>query len=380
MVMKRSMMITSPKYSFPDGVMRDKAPGNVATGVVTVYDQDNNVVAGVGISPSVSVRAPVYPYFTVTVPAGTLTDATGKASFSVNALTKDSKANWLTNPTKQPLYMEGGDSGSYNEFVGTEIFDTPVQLYLGMEVTPVIGAFTTPATAKAHLYDETGAAVANTNVSFTADVGSLSSATSKTDANGNATVTYTPALGNKTLFDIATIQTQALLEGYGPASSAFSIVAYTMKPEVTQLSIPTTGYKTTNVTFSITGKVSATAGVGKVNYTLDTSTTPVNLTVGTDGSFTIPLTNLAVGTHTLHINMVDAKGNPSAKVVTFTVEKAAKKKEKAFPWLYVIIIIIVIVLILIVAMMMMGGGKKAETKPEAMPEEKKEEPKAGGGS
>jgi hypothetical protein len=301
-----------------------------------------------------------------------VTDASGKASFSVNALTKDSKNNWLTNPTKQPLYMESKAADSYNVFVGTEIFDTPVQLYLGMEVTPVIGAYTQTATAKARLYDETGAAVANTNVSFTADVGSLSAASSKTGTDGNATVTYTPALGDKTLFGIATIQAQALLEGYGPASTAFSIVAYTTAPIVTELSIPTTGYKTTNVTFSVTGKITATAGVGKVNYTLDTSTTPVNVTVGADGAFTIALTNLAIATHTLHINMVDAKGNPSSKVVTFTVEKKEKKEEKAFPWLYVIIIIVVIVLIIIVVAMMMGGGKK--------PEEKKEEPKAGGGS
>jgi hypothetical protein len=352
--------------------MRDMAPGDVSTGEVTVYDQDNNVVVGVGIAPTVSVRAPLYPFFKVTVAAGTVTDASGKASFSVKANTKDTKNNWLTNPAKQPLYMESKAGDSYNVFVGTEIFDTPVQLYLGMDVTPVIGAFTQTATAKARLYDETGAAIANTNVSFTAATGTLSAATSKTDTSGNASVTYTPALADNKLFDIATIQTQVLVEGYGPAATSFSIVAYTMAPAVTELSIPTTGYKTTNTTFSVTGKITATAGIGKVNYTLDTSTTPVNVTLGAGGAFTIALTNLAVGTHTLHINMVDAKGNPSTKVVTFTVDKKAEKEEKAFPWLYVIIIIVVIVLIIIVVAMMMGGGKK--------PEEKKEEPKAGGGS
>jgi hypothetical protein len=373
MVMKRSMKITSPKYSFPDGVMRDKAPGNTTSGEVTIYDQDNSVVAGVGISAVVSTRAPVYPYFKVTVPAGTVTDASGKASFSIKANTKDTKNNWLTNPAKQPLYLKSKAGDSYNTFVGTEIFNTPVQLYLGMEVTPVIGAYTQTATAKAYLYDETGAAVGNTNVTFSADVGSLSSSWKNTDTTGNATVTYTPALGNKTLFGIATIQAQALVEGYGPAASAFSIVAYTMAPAVTELSIPATGYKTTNVTLSVTGKVSATAGVGKVNYTLDTSTTPVNVTIGAGGAFTIALTNLTVGTHTLHINMLDTKGNPSSKVITFTVDKkVAPEEEEGFPMMYVIIIVIVIVLIIIVAAVMMMGGKK--------PEEKTEEPKAGGGS
>jgi hypothetical protein len=150
---------------------------------------------------------------------------------------------------------------------------------------------------------------------------------------------------------------------------------------VTELSIPPTGYKTTNVTFSVTGKVSAMAGVGKVNYTLDTCTTAVDVPVGAGGAFTIALTNLAIGTHTLHINMLDAKGNPNSKVVTFTVEKkAAPEEEEGFPMIWVIIIVIVIVLIIIVAAVMMMGGKKPEQKPEEKTEEKKEEPKAGGGS
>jgi hypothetical protein len=378
LIMKRSMKVTSPKYDFPNGIMRDKAPNNTTTGEVTLYDQDNNLVIGVGISAKVAVRAPLYPYFKVTVPSGTVTDASGKASFTVVANTKDTKNNWLTNPARQPLYLQGKAGDAVNVFMGTEMFDMPIQLYLALEVTPVISAYTQTATAKAHLYDETGSPLANTDVGFTVDIGNLSAATSKTDSAGNASVTYTPALADNKLWDHATIQTQALLEGYGPAMSAFTIVAYTMAPAVTQLSIPTTGYKTTNTTVTFSGKISATAGVDKINYTLDTNTTSVPVTVGADGAFSITLINLAVGTHTVHVNMMDTKGNPSSKIVTFTVDKKTVPEEKGFPMMYVIIIVIVIVLIIIVAAVMMMGGKESVAEEEARKAEA--ERKAGGGS
>jgi hypothetical protein len=215
-------------------------------------------------------------------------------------------------------------------------------------------------------------------VGFTTDTGALSADNATTDASGLAKVTYNPSLNVGQTFAISTITSSVVVTGFGPAVSTFQVVVYNEVPVITNLSIPVSGYKTKETTLTISGKVAVTDAISSMNYSLDTSTTRTPITVGTGGVWSITLTGLSVGTHTVHFAMKDVKNLTSTKDITFEVEKKTTP-AKGIPMVWIAVIIIVIIIIIIIAAVAMRGGGASAMPAEKPPtEEKKEEPKPGG--
>lgn len=316
-VVQRTANMASAKYEFDTGIVRDFAPDNVANIQLWVYDQDNAPIEGVTVrASSVSAR-----YFDIA--AGAATDADGKTTTTVTGKHKNAANALLTNPVKQSFFIEPTVEGSATSFAMVETHCIPLQLYLTMDVTPVIQetAATATATVKAKVVDETGAAVPDLKVTFSSEGGSLSADNATTDASGEGTVTYTvPDVAAGENFAYGKVATQALKDGYGAASSSFTVVAYNMPPEIKDLSLPDTGYETYMTTVALSGKATDLQGLSYLRATLD-STTPVNITVAANGSFTHSMATLAVGDHSVVLTAEDIKGQTTTKTVTFKVKE-----------------------------------------------------------
>ncbi|MCK5253962.1 MAG: Ig-like domain-containing protein, partial [Thermoplasmata archaeon] len=210
-LMQRTDTVTSVKYDYGTGIVRDFAPGDTSTVGLWAYDQDDNPIAGYEIDGWVQVYG-ANAMFKIT--SGGVTDASGRTSATVLGYTHDQSVypekgplgnphqkageftyeNPLSNPAKQPMYMQVSAANAAEEaqygwhvFTSVEIFNVPVQLYLSVEATPIIqeeGETATESEILITVVDEFGDAMEEFFVEFSNEGGSLSAINGTTDSEG----------------------------------------------------------------------------------------------------------------------------------------------------------------------------------------------------
>ncbi|MCD6461123.1 MAG: Ig-like domain-containing protein, partial [Thermoplasmata archaeon] len=380
-VMQRTQKMASVKVDLADGIVRDMGDDSTSSGSVTVYDQDNNPVSGVEVSGYVRAYGES-PYFSVDV-SGT-TNGSGAAEFTITGNTADGSGNPLTNPVKQPMYLEPVVDGAANIFASTEIFDLPIQAYAVLEGTPLVQKQTDDAsvTLTVKVFDENGDALRNTTVLFSADRGTLSADNATTDDNGTAQVTYTPTLEDGEAFAVAFVSASVVVEGYGAGSAVLSVVSYNPPAESTSSpSIPSTLEGDTLV---VAGTVSDEDGIASVSILLDgVAVEVVNVTGSpTSYSYNITLTNISKGEHTLRVVVTDSKAT-STTVAEASFSAVEPPEGGEMPWMMIIAVVVVMVLIVVVAAIMKarggeGAAGEAEEPVEPEPEAGEPEPEAVG--
>jgi ABC-type transport system substrate-binding protein len=326
-LMQRTDTIYSVMYDMPSGILRDFAPGNTSDVVVTVYDQDNMPVEGMATEGFVQVYGGS-SFFDIADPE--VTDENGMTTITVTGMTA-SGGGPLSNPAKQPLYLQALPDYGWSVFTSIEIYDVPVQLYLDLDVTPILspsGAIT-DAIVTAHVIDETGEDVQDLTVEFTVEDGSLSDASATTDASGMGSVTYTlPDVPAGDDFIIAAVKSSVLQEGYGAATAEFNLVSAlfdNLAPTISDTSIPATGYETEATTWSITGMATDDWGIKLVTGSLDGGD-PVVMGLTAD-EWTFEMTGLTVAEHTVVITVEDLWGLTATETLVFTVNEPTVVNE-----------------------------------------------------
>lgn len=363
---ERARSIISATMSLDNPTMRTLGAGSDSAVDAMVYDQDNNPVTGASVGVYVQAYG-ASPFFTAD-PAPD-TDATGTSTTTVYAESQDTKGNPLFNPVRQPLYANPSLADHATIFTSTEIFNIPIQLFLDLDVETRLEFSDPSTTITAIVTDETGAVMADMNVMFSSDQGTLGAENGTTDASGVVTVTFTYNVSIS--FDIATILVLVEpVEGYIAAAGSVKVEGYN---EPTTMTVtPTSGTDFETDTVTIEGTVDDPEGVSTVQIILDGGT-PINVTV-TAGSFSYELTDLSEGSHTVTVRAIDDEGDTTDTDIEFTVSLEDVADE--LPWLWIIIAIVVIVVVLVLVMMIARsrGAPPIEEEEEEAPMEEEEAP------
>jgi ABC-type transport system substrate-binding protein len=320
--MQRTNTISSVKYDYGTGIVRPFEPGNTSAVDLWAVDQDGNPIEGVDIDGWVQVYGGS-PYFDVT--AGAVTDASGMTSATLMGLDEDGGGNPLSNPVKQPMYMQAAADYGWNVFTSVEIFNMPVQLYLSIDSTPIIQEEGDPATTAEiviSVVDETGAAKEGFTVSFGTEGGSVSEESVTTDANGEALVTYTlPDIVEGDPFIFGSVSSSVTEIGYGAASAAQVLVSYkplvNLLPEITLTSHDLTGYETQATAFTIGGTATDDHGVNTITVALDGGSEMAATMSDDDWSY--DLADLTVGTHEAVMTVTDIFDLTASLTMSFEI-------------------------------------------------------------
>ncbi len=359
----RAMSIISTTMTLDTPVMRSLGTGNTSKVDISVFDQDNNPVVGAEVAVYVQVYGGS-PFFSVGTVADT--DANGETNTTIEAQTEDGGGNPLTNPTKQPLYANPSFPDHATIFVSSEIFVVPIQLFVVLD--PMEASFEAGAvTLEATVTDEYGTAVEGFDVEFVADNGTLDPGMAST-TNGLATSEFEFLLPGG--FLVASLSASVVRAGYVAAVNSVRVGVFNTPGTIDVTSVPATGHVSKDGSVTIEGTAVDPTGIDTFQISLDGGT-PVDVTVGTDDSFTHTFEDLEDGDYTLVIQMVDSAGGTTETTITFEVKKAAEE----FPWLWIIIAIVVIlvVIILIVAMTRRRAAPMEELEEELVEEEALEE-------
>ncbi len=358
-VITRTQKILSVEYEIETGLLRDMAPGNTTNVTVTVIDQDNQPVAGVTVDMFVKVYG-ASPAFDVTV-AGK-TDANGTTSGTIMALAG------ISNTVKQPFYMTPDLEGYASVFASTEIFNTPVQLYLTVDGPMYINYDEThTADFTITVSDDMGNMLSDVGLDLSVDTGTLSASNGTTDANGEFTFTYDVGEMNSTLFVVPTLKLGATMDGYGAVSVTYKLLVQNPVPEVSLPNVTAGGtIEITGDTYTITGTVDNPSDVASITISVDGGE-PVVVTL--DGNtFTYTLTNLTPGQHTVTVTIVDSTGAEKTYTYTLSVSEeggGVTKEEEGLPMLWIAVGVLVLIIIVVVVLLVLK--KKPET-PTGAPE------------
>ncbi len=355
---KRSMSIISTTMSVDNPVMRSLGTDNTSAMSASVYDHDNNPVAGAGVAVYVQAYG-ASPFFTVD--AADDTDATGSTTTTVRAQVEDSGKVPLFNPVRQPLYANPSLAGYSTIFASTEIFNIPIQLFLDLDIEKRLEYNDPSTTLTATVTDENGNPMEGLSVLFSSDMGTLGAESGTSDANGEVSVSYELAVTMG--FDVATIQ--VLVEpkpGYIAASGSVKVEGYN-EPSTFSAITPEDGAEIEGDSVTIEGTVDDVQGVDLVQMILDGGT-PVNVTVSA-GAFSHEFTELEEGSHTVTIVAIDGNGDTTETDVQFTITL----EEEEFPWLWIIVAIIVIVIIIVIIAAVMRSRAAPVEPEEEMPME-----------
>jgi ABC-type transport system substrate-binding protein/protocatechuate 3,4-dioxygenase beta subunit len=319
-VMQRTNTITSVMAEFDTGVLRPYAPDNEAMVDMWAYDQDGNPVADIDIDAWVQVYGGS-PFFDFT--AGPVTDAMGMTTATIMGEFEDGGGNPLSNPVKQPMYIQAAPDYGWSVFTSVEIFNVPIQLYLSIEATPIIqaeGETAAEAEILITVVDEGGAPQEGFDVSFTHEGGSLSAMSGTTDAEGKVLVTYTmPEIAEGDDFTFGAVASSVTSIGYGAASAGHALVAFTptpLFPPTLTITAPVDGSSSDATVVAVTGTMTDVQGIQEVTVKLDDG----NLMLATlDGeTWSITYEEVTVGEHTIVVVVYNIVGLSDTASVTFT--------------------------------------------------------------
>ncbi|GAH70839.1 unnamed protein product, partial [marine sediment metagenome] len=227
-VMLKTDTIASVAADFSTGVVRSFAPGDVTSVGLWAYDQNGDPISDIDIDAWVQVYGGV-PFFDIE--SGSVTDVTGRTSATITGLSEDSSGSPLSNPVKQPLYMEAAPDYGWSVFTSVEIFNVPIQLYISVDASPIIqeeGETGAESEITITVIDEFGNPQEEFTVEFTLQGGSLSAMSIVTDENGEGVVTYTlPEILEGEEFAVGAVASSVAEIGFGAASAAHAVVAFT---------------------------------------------------------------------------------------------------------------------------------------------------------
>ncbi len=327
-VMERTNTVYSVANDFATGVVRPFAPGDTTTVALWAYDQDNNPVEGVDVDAWVQVYG-ASPFFDVT--PGATTDATGRTSAVVAGLDEDGGGNPLSNPSKQPLYMEVSPDYGWSVFTSVEVFNVPVQLYLSVEASPIIqeSEETTTSEILITVIDEYGDPKADYLVEFTYEGGSLSAPNVTTDALGQGTVTYTmPDIAAEEYFAVGVVASSVSEIGYGAASAGHAMVAFTpvvLYPPVVEITAPEEGTETDATLMLVTGTITDVQGIKEVTVKLDDGNLMLATIDGETWAYTFE--DIPIGNHTIVVVGYNTVDLSDTDMVNFTTTEPPVDNE-----------------------------------------------------
>lgn len=316
-VVERTDTIHSAKYSADRGVLRPFAPDDNATLEMRVYDQGGNPASGLHVDTSFYVYAG-YSYFQTT--GAPTTDASGQTSVEVTASPRNTRGEPLASAVTQPLYIDPGANYGWNVLTSVGFMAQPVQLYIDLQVSPVTSNIgeVHQMLVTARVLDDAGTNRSGLPVEL--DLGGVR-VVKTTDSSGRASTTFkVPDLPENGTFNTASVTATVVEEGYGAAAATAWFLSHTFgneAPVISGISIPDSGYETTNVTWDITGRVTDDGVVDSLTASLDGGE-PVTLQV-TDGSWTFHMEDLSIGGHGVTFTARDEWGFEASRTVTFVV-------------------------------------------------------------
>jgi len=319
-VMLNTDTIASVAADYSTGVVRDFAPGNTTTVGLWAYDQNGDPIPDIDIDAWVQVYGGV-PFFDIAT--GAVTDVTGRTSALITGLSEDASGNPLSNPVKQPMYMQAMSDYGYSVFTSVEIFNVPVQLYLSVEASPIIqeeGETGAESEITITVIDEYGVPQEDFMVEFTIQGGSLSAMSVVTDENGEGVVTYTlPEIALDEDFAVGAVASSVTEIGFGAASAAHAVVAFTplvLYPPEIAITAPEDGSESDATTVVVSGTVTDVQGIKEVTVKMDDG----NLMLATiDGeTWSYSYSDVTVGEHTVVVVVYNIHDLSDTDTVSWT--------------------------------------------------------------
>jgi hypothetical protein len=319
-VMQKTNTITSVAAEFSTGVLRDFAPGNVATVDLWAYDQNGDPIPDIDIDAWVQVYGGV-PFFDIE--AGAVTDVTGMTSATMTGLSEDASSNPLSNPSKQPMYLQAVPDYGWNVFTSVEIFNVPVQLYITVEASPIIqaeGETGAESEITITVIDEYGDPQVGFMVEFTHQGGSLSAMSVVTDALGEGVVTYTlPEILQDEEFSVGVVASSVAEIGFGAASAAHAVVAFTpivLYPPEIAITAPVDGSESDATTVQVSGTVTDVQGIKEITVKMDEGNLMLGVIDGETWSYTY--SDVTIGAHTVVVVVYNIHDLSDTDTVSWT--------------------------------------------------------------
>lgn len=398
-VIGRSYQVVTATYDIVDPVLIAKLTDYETTAVNgVVRDEDNNPVEGAGllvyensllgnrqygVTPSTSVNQ------RWSLPAPT--DADGEATATIRAV----GLNLVVTPAsiRADVYVKAVLDGAVGMFAQTQIFIFVQRTFSTISAVPEvqeIGSWGLNVSAK--VVNFAGQPVANLGVDMTADLGSVYSATPKTNETGWAWFTIdTYAEGVKAAF--LTLQFKAAGPGWElslakmkvPMRNLAPTIAATMSVGETGTAVLSGGEVEEGQTVALSLMVFDANNLKSVRVVVDGETTNLPIVSGEvptrDYSnpvdalkyYTTELSDLERGTHTVVVNATDAFGVSSEQTFTFEVVKA-KGGDTLMLTLAIVGWVVAAIVIVLLLMKMRKPKPAAEAPAEAAPPEEPKPP------